>query len=57
MICFSSQNHYLFMQEAIAEAKKAFTEDEIPVGALLVKNNTIILKEHNRSRQIGRAHV
>ena len=53
MICFSSQNHYLFMQEAIAEAKKAFTEDEIPVGALLVKNNTIILKEHNRSQQLA----
>ncbi len=32
------------MQEAIAEAKKAFTEDEIPVGALLVKNNTNNIK-------------
>ena len=53
MTCFSSQNHYLFMQEAIAEAKKAFAEDEIPVGALLVKNNTIILKEHNRSQQLA----
>jgi len=53
MICFSSQNHYLFMQEAISEAQKAFAEDEVPVGAVLVKNNRIILREHNRSRQLA----
>ena len=53
MICLSSQNHYLFMQEAISEAQKAFAEDEIPVGAVLVKNNRIILREHNRSRQLA----
>ena len=53
MICFSSQNHYIFMQEAIIEAKQALREDEIPVGAVLVKNNRIILREHNRSRQLA----
>ena len=53
MICFSSQNHYLFMQEAISEAQTAFAEDDVPVGAVLVKNNRIILREHNRSRQLA----
>ena len=53
MICFSSQNHYIFMQEAIAEAQQALREDEIPVGAVLVKNNRIIFREHNRSRQLA----
>ena len=41
------------MQEAISEAQKAFAEDEVPVGAVLVKNNRIILREHNRSRQLA----
>ncbi|HQO18331.1 MAG TPA: cytosine deaminase, partial [Candidatus Cloacimonas sp.] len=41
------------MQEAIAEAQQALREDEIPVGAVLVKNNRIILREHNRSRQLA----
>jgi tRNA(adenine34) deaminase len=41
------------MKEAIAEAKVAANEDEIPVGAVLVKNGNIILREHNRSRQLA----
>lgn len=41
------------MQEAISEAQKAFAEDEVPVGAVLVKNSSIILREHNRSRQLA----
>jgi len=53
MICFSDRSHYTFMKEAIAEAKVAANEDEIPVGAVLVKNGNIILREHNRSRQLA----
>lgn len=39
------------MKVAIEEAKKAFNEGEVPVGAVLVKNNEIILKAHNQSQQ------
>ena len=53
MICFSDRSHYTFMKEAIAEAKVAANEDEIPVGAVLVKNGNIILREHNRSIQLA----
>ena len=31
-----------FMKEALKEAKKAYDKDEIPVGAIVVKNNVII---------------
>ncbi len=37
-----------FMNEALIEAKKAFDEEEIPVGAVIVKNNKIIARDHNR---------
>lgn len=40
-------NEY-FMQQAIDLAKKAAELGEIPVAALLVKDNTIIAKAHNR---------
>ncbi len=36
-----------YMLEALNEAKLAFLEDEVPVGAVLVKNGEIIVKKHN----------
>lgn len=36
-----------FMIEAFKEAEKAFLEGEIPVGAVIVKNNVIISRSHN----------
>ncbi|MDR0229790.1 MAG: nucleoside deaminase [Flavobacteriaceae bacterium] len=39
-------NEY-FMQIAINEAKNAFDQGEIPVGAIVVSNNQIIAKSHN----------
>ena len=36
-----------FMKEAIKEAKKAYKKDEIPVGAVIVKDNKIISRAHN----------
>lgn len=35
------------MRAALAEAEKAFAEDEIPVGAIVVLNGKIISCEHN----------
>ena len=37
-----------FMYVAYKEALKAFEEDEVPVGCVIVKNNKIIAKAHNK---------
>lgn len=36
-----------FMREALKEAQKAFDKDEVPVGAVIVKDNKIIARAHN----------
>lgn len=36
-----------FMREALREAEKAFSRDEVPVGAVVVANNRIIARAHN----------
>ena len=36
-----------FMREALAEAQKAFHLDEVPIGAVVVKNGEIIGRGHN----------
>lgn len=37
----------LFMEEALKEAKKAYKKEEIPVGAVIVKDGEIISRAHN----------
>lgn len=37
-----------YMMVAIKEAKKAYAKKEVPVGAVIVKNNKIISKAHNQ---------
>ena len=37
-----------YMQQAIEEAKKAYAVGEIPIGAVLVHEGTIISRHHNR---------
>lgn len=39
--------HADFMKEAMKEARRALEKDEIPVGAVVVCNNTIIARSHN----------
>jgi tRNA(adenine34) deaminase len=36
-----------FMSEALKLAEKAFDEDEVTVGAVVVSNNSIIARSHN----------
>lgn len=36
-----------FMREALKEAKKAYQKEEIPVGAVIVKDDKIIARGHN----------
>lgn len=42
-----------FMQEALKLAKRAFEEDEIPVGALVVCDNKIIGKGYNQTERLN----
>jgi len=42
-----------FMQQALAEARKAVDADEIPVGALIVSGNRIIARAHNLTETLG----
>lgn len=37
----------LYMKEALKEAKKACLKDEVPIGAVIVKNGKIIARAHN----------
>lgn len=40
-------NKEYFMKKALLEAKKAFDEEEVPIGAVIVKDNKIIARAHN----------
>jgi tRNA(adenine34) deaminase len=40
-------DHQYWMKEAYREAEKALKQDEVPVGAIIVKNNTIVARGHN----------
>jgi cytosine deaminase len=48
-------NHFKFMKAAINEAKKGLREGGIPIGSVLVKDNKIIGRGHNRRIQKGSA--
>ncbi len=42
-------NDTFWMTEALAEATQADTEGEVPVGAVIVLNDTIVSRGHNQS--------
>ncbi|MEP1095349.1 MAG: nucleoside deaminase [Cyclobacteriaceae bacterium] len=44
-----------FMKQALSEAQIAFDEGEIPVGAVIVCENQIIAKDHNRVERLNDA--
>jgi tRNA(adenine34) deaminase len=50
MLTVYSDNYY--MQQALAEAKKAFEAGEVPVGAVIVCENRIIARAHNQTEQL-----
>lgn len=41
-----------YMKQAIKEAKKALKKGEVPVGAVVVKNNKIISKAYNKKEKL-----
>ena len=44
--------HEYYMQQAVAEAKKAFERDEVPVGTIIVYENKIIARSHNQREML-----
>jgi tRNA(adenine34) deaminase len=42
----------IYMSEAIKEAKKAFEEDEVPVGCVIVYQRKIIARAHNQVERL-----
>lgn len=43
----------LYMNEALAEARLAAAENEIPVGSVLVYDSNIVERNHNRTKQLA----
>lgn len=50
-ISLTNDYHYKWMELALQEARQAMAENEIPVGAVLVKAGEYVLSEHNRTQQ------
>jgi len=42
-----------YMQQALKEAQKAFDEDEVPVGAVIVMNERIIARGYNQVEKLA----
>lgn len=53
------KNDYFFMDVAYKEALKALKEDEVPVGAIIVKDDVILSKAHNQKERtnLSTAHA
>ncbi len=51
MTIFDNPDEY-YMQQALREAKAAFDEDEIPVGAVIVSGDRIIARAHNNTQRL-----
>ena len=43
----------IFMKRAILQAQTAYEEDEVPVGAVLVKDGEIIAESYNQLIQLN----
>ena len=51
MSIFDNPDEY-YMQQALREARAAFDEGEIPVGAVIVGNGSIIARAHNNTERL-----
>lgn len=48
-----------FMLKALIEAKKAYIKNEVPIGAIIVKDGKVIAKAHNKrqTKKLATAHA
>jgi tRNA(adenine34) deaminase len=49
---FASMNDEYFMKQALQLAQRAYEEDEVPVGAVIVMNEKIIAKGYNQVEKL-----
>jgi tRNA(adenine34) deaminase len=52
IILVDKLQHEKWMREALKEAELALKEDEVPIGAVVVKNGSIIGRGHNRKEAL-----
>ena len=50
--CRDLEKHIFYMKEALREAQKAFDEDEVPVGAVVVYEGMVIARAHNQVERL-----
>lgn len=46
-------SHEDYMRQALIQAQKAFEEDEVPIGAIVVLNNKIISRGYNQVEKLN----
>ncbi|RMD99446.1 MAG: nucleoside deaminase, partial [Bacteroidetes bacterium] len=51
MLSVHSDEH--FMKQALLEARKAYEQGEVPVGAVVVCNKQIIARAHNQTELLN----
>jgi tRNA(adenine34) deaminase len=51
-IPFSGTPHETFMRQALREAQAALDEDEVPIGAVVVRDGHVIASAHNQREQL-----
>src|SRR5258708_4367777 len=51
LFCSPMTDEY-YMQQALKEAQKAYDEDEVPIGAVVVMGNKIIARGHNQTEKL-----
>ncbi|MCE9604555.1 MAG: tRNA adenosine(34) deaminase TadA [Planctomycetia bacterium] len=50
---FERESHEHFMRMALREAERAYAEDEVPVGAVIVHGEDVIASAHNQREQLN----
>lgn len=45
--------HEYYMRLALEQARQAFTEEEVPVGAVIVRHDRVIAAAHNQREQLS----
>ncbi len=48
-----TENHEKFMRLALAEARQALAQGEVPIGAVVVAGNRVIARAHNLTETLG----
>ncbi len=52
---YMTGSHEYYMQQALKEAQKAYDEDEVPIGAVIVMQDKIIARAYNQVEKLNDA--